>query len=67
MIRRLVLSVVVAVVVTLLCMLLGGLLASLNVSVAVVVGGFLSQWATVLGILAGLWYAFAGYAYWPAP
>ncbi len=60
MIRKLVLSVVVAVVVTLACMLLGGILSALNVSIAVVLGHFLETYGSVLGILAGLWYFFAG-------
>lgn len=60
MIRKLVLAVVVAVVVTLACMLLGVLLAALQLSVAVIIGHFLTDWAGVIGILAGIWYYFAG-------
>ncbi len=60
MVRKIVLGVVVAVIVTLLCVLLGGILAALDVSVAVVVGTWLKQYSTVLGILAGLAYAFSG-------
>lgn len=65
MLSKLVLSVVVAVVVTLACTLLGSILIALNVSVAATLGAFLKGFATVLGILAGLWYFFAGNARWP--
>lgn len=60
MIRKLILAVVVAVVVTLGCVLLGSILASLNVAIAVTVGDFLKSFSAVLGILAGLWFFFAG-------
>lgn len=53
-------AVVVAVVVTLACILLGLILVSLKVEIAVTVGGFLKTYATVFGILAGLWHFFAG-------
>ena len=58
LISKLVLAVVVAVVVILGCILVGGLLIAVNVSVAVVVGGFLKTYATAIGILSGLWYFF---------
>ena len=60
MITRIVLSVVVAIVVGLLCILLGSILVALEAPPAVVVGGFLTQWGWVIGILAGLWYFFGG-------
>ena len=60
MIARLVLAVVVAVVTGLVCILLGSVLASLGVPIAVTIGDFLHQWAWVIGVLAGLWYFFAG-------
>lgn len=60
MIQRLILAVVVAVVVTLACTLLGGILATLNVAVAVTIGNFLVKYSAGLGILAGLWWYFAG-------
>lgn len=60
MLRNIVLAVVVAVAVTLACILLGSILVALGVSVAVAVGGFLKEWAGVIGVLAGLWYFFAG-------
>lgn len=60
MIARLVLAVVVAVVTGLACILVGGILASLGVPIAETVGDFLVTWGWVLGVLAGLWYFFAG-------
>jgi len=57
--RKLILAVVVAVAVGLGCILLGGILASLNVPPAEAVGHFLSAYAWVLGVLAGLWFYFA--------
>lgn len=60
MIRKLILAVVVAVVVTLACILLGNLLDALTVQVAITIGNFLKTYSAVLGILAGLWYFFAG-------
>lgn len=60
MIRKLILAVVVAVVVTLGCILLGGILDSLKVQIAIIIGDFLKNYAAVIGILAGLWYFFAG-------
>jgi hypothetical protein len=59
-IGRLVLAVIVGVVVFLLCGLVGPLLADLKVSFAVTIGGWLTQYAPVLGLLAALWYFFAG-------
>jgi hypothetical protein len=59
-IARLVLAVVIAVVVGLVCLLLGGILAGLGVPIAKTVGDFLEHWGWVLGVLAGLWYFFAG-------
>lgn len=60
MIGKLVLAVVVAVVVTLGCYLLGGILATLKVQVAITIGNWLNTYGAVLGVLAGLWYFFAG-------
>lgn len=67
MLNKLVLAVVIGVMVTLACILLGGLLASLSVSVAVSIGDFLKTYAGVLGVLAALWYYFAGYHRLPPP
>lgn len=58
--KLIILSVVVAVVVTLGCHLLGGILASLEVAIATTIGVWLIKYAAVLGVLAGLWYFFAG-------
>ncbi len=58
MIRKLILALVVAVVVTLGCGLLGAILDTTNVSIAVIIGGFLKTYSYVIGILAGLWYYF---------
>jgi hypothetical protein len=60
MLKRIVLAVVVGVVVFLGCLLLGLLLNALTVSFAVTIGGFLTQWAGVIGLLAALWHFFSG-------
>jgi hypothetical protein len=60
MIARLVLAVVVGVIVYLLCLLFGPLVADLKVSFAVTIGGWMTAYAGVLGLLAALWYFFAG-------
>jgi hypothetical protein len=60
LLTRLILAVVVAVIVTLACILLGGILADLKVDIAVTIGRFLKDYGAVLGLLAGLWYFFAG-------
>lgn len=67
MLSRLVLAVVVGVVVTLACLLIGALLATINVALAVTIGNFLKSWSGGLGLLAALWYFFAGSTYWPRP
>ena len=64
MINRIILAVVVGVAVTLACVLVGGLLATLKVDFAVTVGAFLKGYAGVIGLLAALWYYFAGGS-WP--
>lgn len=60
MLSKIVLSVVVAVIVTLACVLIGGILKDLTVSFATTIGDFLVKYASVLGILSGLWYYFSG-------
>lgn len=60
MLARIALAVVVAVVVTLGCLLLGAILAALTVQVAITIGDFLKSYSSVIGILAGLWFFFAG-------
>ena len=61
MIGKAVLAVVVAVVVGIVLVgLLGPILISINVPIAETVGRFFKDWGFVLGLLAGLWYFFAG-------
>jgi len=60
MLKRVILAVIVAVVVTLGCILLGLLLGAIGISVAEVIGGFLTKYAGAIGILAGIWYFFRG-------
>jgi hypothetical protein len=51
---------VVGVVVYLVCLLVGPLLTDLKASFAVTIGGWLSAYAAILGLLAALWYFFSG-------
>lgn len=60
MISRIVLAVIVAIVVGLVCILLGGILGTLHIDILSSVGGFLEKYGWALGVLAGLWYFFAG-------
>lgn len=60
MIGRIVLAVVVGAAVGLLCLLLGMLLGAVGIPFVATVGSFLSTWAWVIGILAGLWWFFSG-------
>lgn len=60
LLSRVVMAVVVAVLVTLACILVGSILITLEVAIAVTIGAFLKDWATVLGVLAGLAYFFSG-------
>jgi len=60
MIQRIIVAILVGVIVWLLCLFGGGLLATLRIEPIVFVGHFLEQWAYVIGVLAGLWYFFAG-------
>lgn len=60
MLAKIGMSIVVGVAVFLGCMLLGLLLVSLRVDFAVAVGGFLRQYASVIGLLAALWAFFTG-------
>jgi hypothetical protein len=67
MLSRIVLAVVAAVIVYLLCVFVGGvLLVSLGIPIAVAIGKFLEQYASVFSILAFLWYFFAGRFKFPA-
>lgn len=58
MLKRIGMAVIVAVVVTLGCLLVGALLGAIGISVAVVVGAFLTKYSAAIGILSGLWYFF---------
>lgn len=60
MISNLIRSLVVAIVATLGSILLGSLLMALGggFAIIVVIGSFMKEFATLLGLLAGLWYYF---------
>ncbi len=60
MIQRIVTAILIAVAVGLVCLLLGLLLRSLGVPPAAVVGAFLTGYAWVIGLLAGLFYFVRG-------
>lgn len=61
MLRRIILAVLIAVAAYLICIFVGGvLLTSLEAPIAVAVGQFLEKYASVISILVGLWYFFAG-------
>lgn len=62
MIETIILAVVIAVVVGLLLMLLGRLIASSGggVPILATLGGFLTQFCWVIGLLVGLLYFFTG-------
>ena len=60
-IRKIILAVVIAVVVGIVLVgLLGPILITVKVPIAVTIGDFLEAWGFVIGVLAGLWYYFAG-------
>ena len=58
MLNRLIVAIVIGVVVFLACLLVGLLLAGIDVPFVHTIGGFLSKWAPVIGLLAAL-YSFA--------
>jgi hypothetical protein len=59
--RRLIVAVLIAVIVGIvLVALLGPILVTVKVPIAVTVGRFFVDWGYVLGLIAGLWYYFAG-------
>lgn len=66
MLSRIVLAVLTGVLTTLACVFVGGLLVTMEVSWVVATGSFLREFAGLLGLVAALWYFFAGYAHWPA-
>lgn len=53
-------GIVVGVAVFLVCILVGALLGDVNISFVATIAKFLRDWATVIGLIAGLWYVFAG-------
>lgn len=60
MLSRLIIAVVVAAIVGLACLLLGSILSGLGIPIASTIGKFLTQWAWVIGVLAGLLQFFRG-------
>jgi hypothetical protein len=60
MIETIVLAVVIACLIGLGCILIGRILKSLAIPIAVQVGGFLEQYAWVIGVLCGLLFFFGG-------
>lgn len=60
MLMRIGRAVVVGVIVWLVCLLLGLLFGLFQVNWAVAIGGFISQWAALIGLLAALWQFFGG-------
>lgn len=68
LIARIVGGLIIAVVVgVILVALLGPILRDLNVPIADTVGGFFVKFGWLLGVLAGLWWAFFGFARWSPP
>ena len=59
-VRRLVLAIVIAIAVGIGLMFIGTIVVTLKAPIAVSVGGFLEAWGWTIGVLAGLWYFFAG-------
>jgi hypothetical protein len=60
MVQRVIIAVLVAVIVALVLPLLGSILIDLKADIAVTIGQFLKGNATVIGLIAGLWYFFTG-------
>jgi peptidoglycan/LPS O-acetylase OafA/YrhL len=61
MVTRIVLAVVIAVAIgIILVALLGPVIAGLDVPIAKTIGHFFEAWGFIIGVLAGLWYFFAG-------
>lgn len=60
MIRRIALAVLVAVLVFLGCVLLGIVLSATGIGFVAAIGAFFTKFATVIAIVAGLWYFFQG-------
>lgn len=60
MLMRIVWAVIVAVVVFLVCILVAIILATTNVPVLNAIAGFLDRFATVFGVLAGVYHFLGG-------
>ena len=60
MIEQIVIAILVGAIAWLVCKLLGAVLSTLAIPPIVAVGGFLSQFAYVIGVIVGLWYFFTG-------
>lgn len=60
MLRRIVLALVVGIAVALVCILGGLILAATDIEVITTVGVFLKRFAGLIGLLAAIWYFFAG-------
>ncbi len=60
MLSRLILAAIAGVIAFLVCVFVGGLLATTGVPIAVFVGSFLKEWATVISILVALAQFFGG-------
>lgn len=65
MFQRIMRAVIIGVVVWLLCLLIAVILRLLKAEFAVALGGYASQYAGLIGLLAALWHFFAGGAWWP--
>lgn len=64
MLSRIVLAIVVGVVVTLVCTLVGSLLMTFSIGWVTATGAFMKSFASLLGLLAALWWYFSG-GTWP--
>ena len=60
MLTKIILACVAAVIAFLVCVFVGGLLATTGIPIAVFIGTFLKEYATLVSILVFLWYFFAG-------
>lgn len=60
MLEAIIIALIVGLIVGLGCVLLGRVLKSIGVPPAEAVGGFFEQFAWAIGIVAALWFFFAG-------
>ena len=65
MLSRLIIAVVFGVLVTIVLSVIGSLMTTLGVDWATTLGNDMVHFSGILGLLAALWYGFAGYTYWP--